>query len=96
MRPFDKARICKTETIDLATKESKTFSQEVMTATSKFLRLDFGETSPEDIIVNNDALKYKDRILAVYETTKGKIWIMAESENKVEYTVMTILFPIDN
>ena len=96
MRPFDKARICKTETIDSATKESKTFSKEVMTATSKFLRLDFGETSPEDIIVNNDALKYKDRILAVYETTKGKIWIMAESENKVEYTVMTILFPIDN
>ena len=44
MRPFDKARICKTETIDSATKESKTFSKEVMTATSKFLRLDFGET----------------------------------------------------
>ena len=96
MRPFDKAKICKTETIDLANKESKTFSQEVMSATSKFLCLDFGETSPEDIIVNNDALKYKDRILAVYETTKGKIWIMAESENKVEYTIVTIFFPIDN
>ena len=96
MRPFDKARICKTESISLATQKSKTFSQEVMTATSKFLRLDFGETSPEDIVVNNDALKYKDRVLAVYETTKGKIWIMAESENKVEYTIVTILFPIDN
>lgn len=96
MRPFDKARICKTESINLATQKSKTFSKEVMTATSKFLRLDFGETSPEDIVVNNDALKYKDRVLAVYETTKGKIWIMAESENKVEYTIVTILFPSDN
>jgi len=96
VRPFDKGRIYKTEAIDLTTQESKTFSQEVMTATAKFLRLDFGETSPEDIIVNNDALKYKDKVLAVYETTKGKIWIMAESENKVEYTIVTILFPSDN
>ena len=95
MRPFDRAKIYKTRAIDLASKESTVFSREVMTSISKFLRLDYGDTSPEDIVVNDDALKYKDRVLAVYETTKGKVWIIAESENAIEYTILTVLFPDD-
>ena len=95
MRPFDRAKIYRTRAIDEASKESNPFSREVMTSVSKFLRLDFGDTSPEDIVVNDDALKYKDRVLAVYETTKGKIWIIAESENGIEYTHLTVLFPDD-
>ena len=47
------------------------------------------------IVVNDDALKYKDRVLAVYETTKGKIWIIAESDNAIEYNIITVLFPDD-
>ncbi|MBQ9764389.1 MAG: hypothetical protein IJV92_08550 [Phascolarctobacterium sp.] len=66
-----------------------------MTSVSKFLRLNYGDTSPEDIVVNDDALKYKDRVLAVYETTKGKIWIIAESDNSIEYNIITVLFPDD-
>ena len=95
MRPFDRAKIYKTQAIDLASKESTAFSREVMTSISKFLRFDYGDTSPEDIVVNDDALKYKDRVLAVYETTKGKIWIIAESDNAIEYTHLTVLFPDD-
>ena len=95
MRPFDRAKIYKTQAIDLASKESAAFSREVMTSVSKFLRLDYGNTSQEDIVVNDDALKYKDRVLAVYETTKGKIWIIAESDNGIEYNIITVLFPDD-
>ena len=95
MRPFDRAKIYKTRAIDEASKESNIFSREVMTSLSKFLRLDYGDTSPEDIVVNDDALKYKDRVLAVYETTKGKIWIIAESDNAIEYNIITVLFPND-
>lgn len=90
-----KQKIYNTRAIDEASKESEIFSREVMTSVSKFLRLNYGDTSPEDIVVNDDALKYKDRVLAVYETTKGKIWIIAESDNSIEYNIITVLFPDD-
>ena len=64
-----------------------------MIALSKFKRLDYGETSFEDKLVNDDALLHHDRVIAAYETIQGKIWVIAESENGDRYTTVTVLFP---
>lgn len=93
--PFCGAAIYKTNGVDTACKLSKTFEKETVIAISKFLRLDYGDTSFEDVVVNEDALKHFDRVLAVYETSKGKLWVIAESENGKEYTTLTVLFPYE-
>ena len=95
MRPFDKAKIYFSMSIAQMIASSIDFSKEVTTAISRFKRLDWGDTSPEDVLVNDDALNHIDRVLAVYNTSMGKIWIIAESENGNEYTVITILLPAD-
>ena len=89
IRPFDEASIYRTKGIDIACKVSKTFEKEVMIALSKFMRLDYGETSFEDKLVNDDAVKHLDRVIAAYETIQGKIWV----ENGDRYTTVTVLFP---
>lgn len=95
MRPFDKARIYFSMSITQMTASSLEFSKEITTSISRFKRMDWGDTSPEDVLVNDDALKHIDRVLAVYNTSMGKIWIIAESENGNEYTVITILLPTE-
>ena len=64
-----------------------------MIALSKFMRLDYGETSYEDKLINDDALLHYDRVIAAYETVQGKIWIIAESEDGKQYNSITVLFP---
>ena len=90
---FSGASIYKTKSVDVACKISKTFDKEVMIALSKFMRLDYGETSYEDKLINDDALLHYDRVIAAYETVQGKIWIIAESEDGKRYTSVTVLFP---
>ena len=91
--PFCGATIYKTDGVDTVCKLSKTFEKETVIAISKFLRLDYGDTSFEDVMVNEDALKHFDRVLAVYETSEGKLWVSAESKDGKEYTTLTVLFP---
>lgn len=93
IRPFDGASVYRTKGIDIACKVSKTFDKEVTIALSKFRRLDYGETSFEDKLVNDDALLHYDRVIATYETVQGRIWIVAESEDGMQYTSITALFP---
>lgn len=93
IRPFDGASVYKTRGIDIACKVSKIFDKEIMIALSKFKRLDYGETSFEDKLVNDDALLHHDRVIATYETVQGRIWIVAESEDGMQYTSITVLFP---
>ena len=93
IRPFDGASVYKTRGIDIACKVSKIFDKEIMIALSKFKRLDYGETSFEDKLVNDDALLHYDRVIATYETVQGRIWIVAESEDGMQYTSITLLFP---
>ena len=93
IRPFDGASVYRTKGIDIACKVSKIFDKEIMIALSKFKRLDYGETSFEDKLVNDDALLHHDRVIATYETVQGRIWIVAESEDGMQYTSITVLFP---
>ena len=93
MRLFDSANIYITKGISSIMNDSSLFGREVITSSNRFKRLDYGETSPEDILVNNDALNYKDRVIGVYCTSETNIWIIAESEDGNEYTVLTVLLP---
>ena len=71
MRPFDKAKIYFSMSIAQMTASSLEFSKEITTSISRFKRMDWGDTSPEDVLVNDDALKHIDRVLAVYNTSMG-------------------------
>lgn len=75
--------------IDSKISENPVFHLEVATALEKYSNLDWGDTCEEDRITNNQALTSNERILAVYNTCKGKIWIITEWDR----SVTTILFP---
>ena len=91
MNIFTKATIYYTRAVAEEIKHNKAFSTQVLFAIRRFFCQDWGDTSA----INEDALKYKDFILAVYPTCKGRLWITAESTDKTEYDIITVLFPAD-
>lgn len=65
------------------------FAKEVLSCIRRYKMQDWGDMCEEDKKMNNDAVKYhNDRILASYNTSKGKIYIITECDRS--YT--TILF----
>ena len=53
-------------------------------------------TKPLKLLVwfcNNEAVKTFSMVLGAYNTSKGKIWIIAESSTGNEYDRLTVLFP---
>ena len=78
-----------TREIDSLMQKSIQFSGEINEAISKFINNDWGDTCPEDALLNNLALDMGERIVAVYKTCKGLIWIISEHDRKST----TILFP---
>lgn len=95
MNIFTKGTIYCTRAVAEEIKRNKTFSSQVFFAIRRFCCQDWGNISAEDKTVNEDALKYKDFILATYPTCKGRLWITAESTDKTEYDIITVLFPAD-
>ena len=66
------------------------FACEVDVALRKYIRCDWGDTCKGDDVANDEAVRDGDsRILAAYETSQGKIWILTEWDR----SVTTILFP---
>ncbi len=95
MNIFHKAKIYQTAALACEVKQSLAFSTQVLASVGRFCRKDWGEISEEDKAVNADALKYKDFLLGAYKTCKGKIFITAESTDKIEYDIITVMFPSD-
>lgn len=86
---FELGYVVMTRGIADAMENSELFKTEVDKAFEKYMNCDWGDTCEEDVEMNNEAVKTgEDRILAVYKTDKGKIWIITESDRS--YT--TILF----
>lgn len=51
---------------------------------------DWGEMDEEDKVLNDAAVENgEDRFFSIYETCKGRIWIITEADR----SVTTILFP---
>lgn len=95
MNIFHKAKIYQTASLACEVKQSMAFSTQVLSSIGRFCRQDWGEISEEDKAVNADALKYKDFLLGYYETCQGETWITAESTDKIEYDIITVMFPSD-
>lgn len=91
MKAFDLGQLFVTRDIASYMEEANTdFTQEVMQALARYTSCDWGITCAEDQMLNNDAvLNGDDRILAVYPTCHGNIWIITEWDR----SVTTILFP---
>ena len=65
------------------------FSKEIGLAMLRYQQEEWGELPPEDMELNNEALKDGGRILAAYETSRGRVWIITEWDR----SVTTILYP---
>jgi hypothetical protein len=85
---FDLGRMVQTRGIDHASRENREFGREVQNALRKYVRGDWGKS--KDKRMNDQAVKNgDDRIMGVYPTDEGDIWIITEWDR----SVTTILFP---
>ena len=50
---------------------------------------DWGELYPEDCALNDDAVKYGDRILSAYKLGVRRLWVITESDR----SITTLLLP---
>lgn len=75
--------------IDVSMQENKMFRDEVNQALGKFINNDWGDTCLEDSTLNNLALDTGERVIAVYNTCKGRIWIISDYGRETT----TVLFP---
>lgn len=69
--------------------ESPEFRKEIDQSLTKYLNCDWGDTCEADKPLNDEAVQNGERILAAYETSKGKIWIITEWDR----SATTILYP---
>jgi hypothetical protein len=77
-----------TSGIVAAIENDEVFASEIAFACAKFMRNDWGDTCKSDCRLNDDALKNGDRIVALYKTSKGKVFIITE----IDRNITTILF----
>ena len=69
------------ENVKDALSESNKFTDEMLQILKKYRRQDWGDISEEERQRNNKAYEYKnDCILAVYNTSEGKVYINANSD----------------
>ena len=86
---FELGQVVMTQGIAQAMKNAVTFATEVAMILEKYKLCNWGDTCKEDAELNNEAIKNNERILAVYDTSKGTVWIITEWDR----SVTTILFP---
>lgn len=82
-------KVYMTSSIAIDVEESTKFAREITNALARYQHCDWGDTCEEDAQLNNDAVKDGDRILAAYNTSKGKVWIITEWDR----SATTILYP---
>lgn len=77
-----------TNGIAVAIEKNPVFHLEIKRAFYRYLDHDWGDLCAEDMALNEEALKIGERILASYNTSQGKIYIITEWDR----SVTTILF----
>ena len=86
---MDLGKVLMTRKVADLTAEDAKFANEILECMKKYINKDWGCLSEEDKQSNEEALENVDRILAAYQTSKGKIWIITEWDR----SSTTILFP---
>lgn len=83
-----------TRTINDSIEKDKSFGNEIFKAWRRYLANDWGDMCEDDKRINDKALQLEEelnvgeRVLAAYNTTKGKIYIITEWDR----SATTILF----
>ena len=80
MNLFAKAKIYQTKAIANAALDEE-FKTQVIIALGRFFNRDWGDLCEEDIQLNEEAMKYNDLVHGAYDTAKGRIWVIAESQS---------------
>jgi hypothetical protein len=72
-------------------REDKEFNHFVFDSLERYKNCEWGDLDDEDKMMNDEALKCGDRLLAAYKNAEKdwKIWIITEADRKTT----TILFP---
>ena len=78
-----------TRGINEAAAEDSVFAQEVWQSLQRYMLGDWGDMCEADKQSNDEAVETGERILAAYETSRGKIWIITEADR----SGTVILFP---
>lgn len=73
------------------TQTDATFAREVIYAVLKYREDDWGDLTEDDIYLNAMAKKYGGRILAAYNTSRGRIYIITD-DTKAKKPVTTVLY----
>jgi hypothetical protein len=71
--------------------EDRKFQTEVINAVMRFMDNDWGDLCEEDKELNVEALKDGGRILAAYETSNGKVYIITD-DTAATPQVTTVLY----
>jgi len=86
---FQLGQVVVTRTINNDIADNNKFAREVHESLSRYINCDWGDTHKDDKPLNDEAVASGERILAAYETSKGKIWIITEWDR----SATTILYP---
>ena len=85
---FNIGKLVTTSGIKNAIDSSKKYSKEICTCIERYISYDWGDLCDEDKESNKEALLNGNRILAAYDTSLGKIYIITEWDR----SVTTVLF----
>ena len=86
---FSMGGLFMTHTINATREESAKFAKEIKTALDRYISCDWGDLTASDKESNDKAVRFgKDRILAAFATSEGRIYIITEHDRS--YT--TIMF----
>ena len=77
---FDTGRIVKTKGINESMKEDKKFKYEIISFFTRYMSQDWGDLCDEDKEENDKSLLNGNRILACYQSKKGKVYIITEAD----------------
>lgn len=87
---FSLGQVVMTRGINNDIADNEQFAKDVESALAKYTNCDWGKTCEEDKPWNDSAVEHgNDRILAVYDSCKGDIWIITEWDR----SATTILYP---
>ena len=87
-------QIVATAGVAASMEEDARFRKELAEAFARYIKKDWGDLDEEDWKLNDESLRSGCRILAAYNTSQGKIWIITEAEDDEGHrSATTFLFP---
>ena len=84
----NKRGIYTTREINIEMKKNPDYAVELLKLVMRYWQKDWGDLPDEDKKLNDQAIETGDRILAAYNTSNGKVYIITDAGHKVT----TVLF----